>query len=314
MVAMSFDPIARQLAARQHALVAVHQLRDLGATESQVKWLRRSGGWEPVGRRALRLVGSPPTPGQGAMAAVFDASPAAILSHTSAAAWWGLPGFDLEPFHVTRARGITRRASPVTRIHEVVTLLPHHVKVFTGVPVSSPARVICEIAGMGLHPLKVARACDTAWAMALFNGATMHRTFHELAASGRNGIVMMREILADRPVDYMPPASGLERRFQAILADAGLKPMRRQVDVGGDDWVGRVDFLDADLPMLAEINSDRFHAALTDENADARRYAALDRAGFEVCVLWENVIWQDPRRVIADVRAARRRARTRRAT
>lgn len=302
---MSLDLVARQLSARQHALIAIVQLRDLGATDAEIRWLRHRDRWEALSRRVLRLAGSPATPAQRAMAAVLDASPGAMLSHSSAAAWWNIPGFDLEPLHVTRPRGMSRRASSLARVHEVVTILPHHVKVFEEVPVSAPARMICELAAMGIHPLRLARACDTAWSAPLFNGPTMHRVANELAASGRNGTTLVRDLLATRPVDYLPPASGLERRVIAILAAAGIPGMSRQVHAGGDEWVGRIDLRDREYLLLVEVNSERYHKALTDTAADEIRYARLDAAGWEVCVVWEQDAWYRPRKVVSDVRQAR---------
>src|SRR3546814_16333358 len=80
------------------------------------------------------------------------------------------------------------------------------------------------------------------------------------------GIRTMRQVLATRGLDYVPPASNLEARFEQILLQAGEAPMRRQVDIGdGDRWIGRVDFRDADLPLLVEIPSERFTAGLIDK-------------------------------------------------
>jgi very-short-patch-repair endonuclease len=246
------------------------------------------------------------------MAAVLDASPGARLAATGGLWLWGVPGFDLDPLIVSRPRGITRRTSPLARVQETVGYLPHHVRVFNGVPVSAPAVALFEACALGLHPLKMARACDNASSMGLFNGPTIHRTFLELAGSGRNGTAVMREILRKRPVDYIPPASNLERRFQEILTQAGLPEMRRQVNVGDEtNWIGRVDYVDPELPVIAEVNSDRFHKGLSNEADDAVRYAALGAAGFEVAVIWENEIWYDKRTVLRKVRIARRAALSR---
>ncbi|HEX2701508.1 MAG TPA: hypothetical protein VHM89_15010, partial [Acidimicrobiales bacterium] len=51
----------------------------------------------------------------------------------------------------------------------------------------------------------------------------------------------------DVEVSRQAPASGLEARFARLLAEAGGAPLEAQVDVGGHEWVGRVDFLDRSL-------------------------------------------------------------------
>jgi very-short-patch-repair endonuclease len=173
-----------------------------------------------------------------------------------------------------------------------------------GVPVASPALVVFQLAGQ-VQPLRVERACDNALAMGLVSGQTLHALLDELAEHGRNGITVMREILAERPHDYVPPASGLERRFARILEEAGEEPMRRQVDVGGEGWVGRVDFADPSLPLLVEINSERYHSALLDRLADQARYEALRAVGFTVLAFWDTEICHEPQRVVLEIRRAR---------
>jgi very-short-patch-repair endonuclease len=106
----------------------------------------------------------------------------------------------------------------------------------------------------------------------------------------------------------VPPASNLERRFAAIVAQAGLPEMRRQVDSGDDDrWVGRVDFRDAHLPLVVEVQSETFHSALTDKVHDEIRSSALRAAGFEVVEVTEEQVWHRPHEVVRAVRAARAR-------
>jgi very-short-patch-repair endonuclease len=173
-----------------------------------------------------------------------------------------------------------------------------------GVPIASPALVLFQLAGQ-VHPLRAERACDNAWAMGLVSGGGLHALLDELAEHGRNGISVMRAILSERPPHYQPPASGLERRFASILQEAGEEPMRRQVDVGGESWVGRVDFADSSLPLVVEINSERYHSSLTDQRADQARHEALHGAGFTVLWFWDTEIWHEPHRVVLEVRRAR---------
>jgi very-short-patch-repair endonuclease len=118
---------------------------------------------------------------------------------------------------------------------------------------------------------------------------------------------VLRDLLDERGDGYVPPASNLEARFASIVAEAGLPEMRRQVDSGGDRWVGRVDFRDARLPLVVEVQSEAFHTALTDRVADEARLAALRRAGFEVVEVTEAQVWHRPREVVHLEREARAR-------
>ena len=108
---------------------------------------------------------------------------------------------------------------------------------------------------------------------------------------------------------HRPNAINNEGRFAEVLERAGQTPMRRQVDSGGDRWVGRVDFRDEDLPLLVEVQSETYHLALTDARDDEVRLAALRGAGFEVVEVTDAQVWHRPDEVVDAVCEARRRLR-----
>ncbi len=125
----------------------------------------------------------------------------------------------------------------------------------------------------------------------------------ELFEHGRTGSALMRRLLADRDAGYIPAASGLEGRFLALLLAAGLELPERQVDLGGEGWVGRVDFYYRHLRLVIEIDSDIHHTSKLDRQSDARRDAALAAAGFTVLRIDEHEVWGRPQVAVAKVRA-----------
>lgn len=301
------------LAETQEGLVSRLDARCAGLSKDALKHILRTGDFERVGPRVLRRTGSPATTKQRLLLAVLDAGPGAFLSHGAAAAWWGLPGFDLRRLDVTRARGVTGTRPTFARLHEVVDLRSDHVTVLDGVPIVRPERCFIEICATA-RPGRAARMLDNAWARGLLSGPSARRVLDELAASGRDGIRLGRRLLKERPADYVPPATGLEARFDHILREAALPPMRRQVDLGGERWTGRVDFVGTDLPLVVECQSERYHASLSDRVADARRRAQLEADGFVVVEVWDVEVWHRPNEVIQRVLAARRSAVTPRST
>ena len=108
----------------------------------------------------------------------------------------------------------------------------------------------------------------------------------------------MRRLLADRAGAYVPPESNMEARFQVLARRAGVKTLVRQRDVSGDDWIGRVDFLDPEKRLVVEIDSDLHHTSLLDESADAQRDAALAEAGYTVVRIDEYDVWHRPQEVL----------------
>lgn len=295
----------------QHGLATTEQLAVIGFTREARNWLVESGRCERLSPRLLRLVGAPCTEAQRVLAAVLDAGPGSALSHTSALAWWKLPGFTLDELHVTHARdGVHRPRRLADFVHDKVLLPEHHVRVLEGVPVASPARALFDLAGMRrVRPERVTRAVDNAWSKRLVSGHTLHAMLRELGRRGRPGIAIMREILKTRGTDYVPPASGLEARVEQILDRYGQPALRRQVDSGDEDgWIGRVDFADAQSPFRLEVQSERFHSSLHDQEADRHRVDRLEKAGFVVATVTDIDVWQRPQRVADIVREGRRKA------
>jgi very-short-patch-repair endonuclease len=300
-------------AARQRGLVRRDDARRLGFTAKRQRgWIRR-GEWEAVGTRLLFRAGAPVDKGTPLMQAVLDAGTGGVVAEATGAAWWGLPGYDLLNPHINRPRCITGMAPSVAmRLHEVSDMSTNQVTVLDGIPVVRPERLAFELFATS-HPARAARAVETAWSKGLLSGASLRATFDELAERGRTGTVAMRQFLETHPEDWVPPASNLEARFMSIAAEARLGTWNRQVDVGATTWVGRVDFLHERLPVIVEVQSERYQTALLDAAADAVRKAALESAGFVVVEVWDTWVWHDKRRAIEAVRAALRLAGSRRA-
>ena len=314
------DTPLRALAAAQRGLVTLAQARALGFTPGQTHRLADGRRWCRATHRVLRLVGAPETTEQRALIAVLDAGLGGALDGASAAAWWGIPGNRMEPFEVTRLRDRSTTPSRGDQRREPTLLPQHHIVELDGIPTVVPARALFTIAGSKRGGAKLPwfvermeRMVDNAWSARLVSGATMQRMLREMAQRGRPGINVMRQVLATRGPDYVPPASNLEARTNKILTDAGLPAMRRQVNLGDSlEWIGRVDFVDEEEPLIVEVQSERFHSSLIDRQLDANRIKRLDEAGYEVVEVTDVEVWNLPRLVVEKVRAGRARAARRR--
>jgi very-short-patch-repair endonuclease len=303
------------LAARQHGVFAVEQAKGLGASRMMLRHRLAQHRLVLLTKHVLGIPGTPKTHLQQLMVAVLDAGPRAFLSADAAAATWKLSGFSLLHLRgrpdVTRPRGTLRRPSTIARIHEVLDLEPDHTTVLDGIPISTPTRAVFEIAA-SRFPQRAERALDSAWAKNLTSRRLLLRMLDDWADRGRAGTVLMRELLERRPKGYIPPASNLEARFATLAERFGIGPFRRQVDLGGEAWIGRVDFRHEHRPLVVEVLSHEHHAALVDEAADERRFTFLRDAGFTVESIWDHEIWGDYRPAMERIRRAeaalRRRA------
>ncbi len=263
----------------------------------------RSTDWEAVTPRVLRLVGSVATFEQRCMAATLDAGPRAAVSHHAAVRLWQLPGFVGDEIHTSRPRGGTRRPTDLSVLHEPRALPVSHLTARDAIPLTTAARTVFDLAG-AVHPGRLERALDNALARRLTTIAALERITADLAKHGRPGSTLMRTLLAERGAGYVAPDSGLEGRFLWLLRSNGLPEPERQVDVGGDRWVGRVDFAYRDRRLLIEIDSDIHHTTKLDREADCRRDTELTAAGFRVVRITDGQVWFRPREAVGAVRRA----------
>lgn len=298
-----FDDLAIQLAATRHGVTTRRELRAHGASREQLRLLWSSRQWEPASREVLVRRGSPDTTARRLCIAVLDVGPPSALGHLSGARWWGLAGCALWPLHVTTTIG-SRRALPAsTRLHRVRTLPAEWTTVLDGVPIARPELIALQLFAI-CREERAEVLVDRLWSMRLLSGPSVERFVDALGRRGRNGAAGLRRYLELRGPGYVPPDSGLEHRFARIMAEAGI-PMRRQVDVGDHRrWTGRVDSHHSTLPLVVEIQSERYHRALVDRERDRVRIAALRAAGFCVVEVTDVEVWTRPQDVVARVRAA----------
>lgn len=297
------DDWMRERAEAQHGLIGRDQLRAAGASRQAVANRLRSPDWEPLTERVLRLVGTPRSGEQRAMGAVLDAGGGALVSHRSGAGLWGLPGFDLRAVDVSRLRGGSSRATALATVHHPAVLPEHHRAHRHGIPVTSLARTVVDLAATE-HPARVELAAHAAVRLGV-TWATIGAVLDEVGGRGRPGTAAMRALLG-REAGTRPLGSGLEGRFLRRLRAAGLPEPRRQVDLGAGDWVGRVDFFYDDVGLVVEIDGGWHHEGALDVRRDKRRSAALAAAGFRVLPLAEDVVRRRPDEAVRLVAEARR--------
>lgn len=304
------DEQLSSLAEQQFGLVSATQLRQFGYPAAAFADRAAGTEWEALNDEVLRRRGAPAGRGQWALAAVLDAGSGSALSHSSAGSWWGVPGLLLRPLHVTRASRSRRRPGLVDELHTVRLLPTNYLTTLDGVPIVRPELLAMQLFAQFRYE-RAERHVDALWSMRLLSGRSLARLLIEQGARGRDGIGGVRRFLDERGEDYVPPASGLEGRAIKILDEVGI-PMRRQVDSGGDQWDGRVDLRHLVEPLIVEIQSERYHAALSSRRDDEARRQQLERDGFVVVQVWDDEVWHRPHGMIDRVRDGAWAARARR--
>ena len=168
---------------------------------------------------------------------MIDAGPGVVLSHESAARWWGLTGCALDPISVV-GMSSSRRRSALVDYHRVRRLPPTWMTELDGVPVARPELVALHLFAVCRYE-RAERLTEALWSRRLLSGRSLRRFIADMGRCGRNGSAGVRRYLESRPGDHVPAASGLESRTIQILDRAGIT-VRRQVDTGSDEaWTGQ---------------------------------------------------------------------------
>ena len=304
------DRILRNLSAMQHGLVTADQAHGLGLTPRDLAHRVHRGLLRWRTRRVLEVVGSAPTTLQARLLRVLDAGSSSALSHGAALEHWGTRGFSDEAIQIVRPRTHLDHKVAGAIVHEVRYLPWDEVRTLDAIRVVTPSLALLQLAGLrSVSDGRLGRAIDAAWADRLVTWSTLTAIDRRMSRQGRAGLRRFRELVEARGPSYIPPASNLEGRLAALLSKAGLPEMRRQVDCGSEaGWIGRVDFRADDVPLVVEVQSERFHRGLLPEHDDKRRIADLERAGFEVLEVVEEDLFRAPDSIVTAVIAARDRA------
>src|SRR5688572_28055774 len=127
-----------QLARRQHGLVTSAQAEAAGLGKGTHGRRVRTGRWVRVAPGVFALAGTSNTWRQRTMAAVLDAGPGAVASHTTAAALYDLSCCKFDGVEITVPRGRSHR-SRMALVHESQRLDRLDVATVDRIPVTRPA-------------------------------------------------------------------------------------------------------------------------------------------------------------------------------
>jgi very-short-patch-repair endonuclease len=277
-------------------VVAAWQLLRLGFTRRQIECRLASGRLHAI-HRGVYAVGHRVLDSRGVqMAAVLACGRSAVLSHRAAARLWAIRPDSRRAIDVT-VPGPGRRPRDRISVHAVRALDPRDRAVIEGIPVTTLARTLLDLAEV-VPEDHVARAIEEAARRRIFD----LRALEELLARspGRRGRRRLRGALEDHIIE---PAtrSELERRFFALCREAGLpRPMVNTLVEGYE-----VDFYWPDIRLVAELDSFESHGTRRAFERDRERDATLMLAGHRVVRITWRQVTRSPAKLVARLRALR---------
>ena len=266
--------VIRELAERQHGVVAHWQLVDAGVGLGVIQRRAEGGfliqifqGVYALGHRRLDRLGY-------WMAAVLASGPGAVLSHGSAMALWGMRGRRGSVEVLRRSGGVHLERKEI-RVHQTRTLPDHHVTFEQGIPVTTIERALLDMAGR-----LDAKQLERSLVAADRSGRVDWPELQRLVARGRGkkGIARLRRVAMNvdpRAVDVRSP---LEVDFLALCREAEISFPQVNVLVGPH----LVDFLWPAQRIVVETDSYAHHRDRPAFESDHERTVALTAAGYEV--------------------------------
>lgn len=275
----------------QEGLVTYAQLRALGLSEDAIFARLRVGRLHrrhhlvyTVGHRLLRPRGE-------WLAACWAAGEGAVLSHLSAAAFYGwiAPGTGRQ--HVTTARAVTSRAGVC--VHRASTIGERDVRRFGLLSVTRHARTVIDLAE--LLTFDELRAVVDRIPTRDLDVAEIHAALAR--APRKRGAANVRRLLGRFEAHTK---SEFERRYLRFCRRHGV-PLPSGVNVRVAGFV--VDCFYEEQRVVVELDGRAWHARRDQMATDRRRDRKLLRAGYaSVRLVWEDLEAEASRETRSDLR------------
>ena len=283
------------LAARQHRIVSLPQLKAFALTASAVRNRVAAGKLRRV-HHGVYAVGLAPLSIEAIyMAAVLACGAKAVLSHRSAAAHLGLRPCSRPRVDVT-ASGRTGRGRKGIDVHRAAGLEERDVTNVKGIPCTTVARTLLDLAE-AVDRTALERAVEQADKLGIFD---LTAVVDVTARAGkRNGAATLKAVLKTYTPEPAFIRSELERRFLALCRTAGLPRPRTNNVTGGEE----IDFTWPDRRLMVEADSHRHHGTRAAFERDRRRDQQLTAAGWRVVRFTWRQVDEEPKQVAATLRS-----------
>lgn len=284
--------VIRELAERQHGVVAWRQLIDLGLGRGQVEDRVQSGKLMPL-HRGVFAVGHRRIGIRGEwLAAVLACGSNAVLSYASAAQLWDIRG-SRGPIEVTRRSG--HRRPHGVRLHQTRSLPSSHVTVETGIPVTTPERTLLDLAAR-LDRRQLERALVAADRANCIRWPVLHQVIEE--GVGRKGRGTLRRLCVQVNPRAVDARSNPEIDFLALCREANLPEPEVNVFVMGK----LIDFFWPEERLVIEIDSYHYHGDRVAFERDHVSTVMLAAAGYKVLRATDRMLEENHRPFLGLVR------------
>ena len=291
------DIAIARAAAGSWGVLSLGELFACGLTPSGVKARARTGRLHRK-HRGVYAVGHPNLPLTGRfLAAVKACGPRAVSSHISAAVLWAMVTWDGRLPEVT-VIGPGSHVQQGIRVHRTVSFDDEDLAWHDGVPVTSPARTLVDLATV-LDHRRLRRAVRQAQSLRLVSAGELLDALER--AGRRSG---RRKLLRIVATSTAPTRSELEDVVLDLILAGGLQHPDVNVSLMLDGRRVIPDFRWSRERLVVEADGAAWHDNRIAREDDAERQALLEASGERVVrVTWQQAVGR-PAQTVARFRAA----------
>lgn len=288
------DLVIAWLAERQHEIVSRPQLLAAGVTDQMIRSRVARRTLTPLHRGVYKVGPGRPSRLGLFIAAVFAAGEGATLGYRSAGALCNLRPQNTGPVEIIVSRRGVKPQRGI-RIHTTRSLHPDDLTRRDGIPCTTPARTIVDLAAV-LPSHAMRRVLENAQIERIFDLTAITAALNR--APGRKGTGTLRTLLTDLAPEPPRTRSDFEAAFLTLIAQADLPSPTVNGYVNGYE----VDFHWPDAKLIVETDGRGTHGTEVAFERDRQRDLELKLADWDVIRITWRQLTREPHNVVALLR------------
>ncbi len=294
------DAAAAGIAARQRTLVTPSQLAACGLSEDAVRYRLKCGRLHVVFRGVYSMGCGVLPPLALELAALLAGGERTFISHRSAAFVWGMRKTAPAQVEVSVVRRCCGSRKGM-RVHRIKAADRGEVRRYEDLWVSSPARVVLEVAAVGSRD-ELVDVIDAGLALRRFTGRDLESLLGR--HRGRRGAARLAEVLGDETAVAIS-RSRAEKALLRLIRDARLPMPETNVPFGRFE----ADFLWRAERVIVELDTVTYHSGPGVFQRDREKDLVFRAAGFDVLrPTRRHVVFESARVLVLLAQALARRS------
>jgi hypothetical protein len=278
---IGIDAQVAEISCRQHSLITLAQLIELGGSRQLADRRVASGRWRRIHPGVYLILGHEFTWEARVLADVLAAGDGTLASHRCGATLW-----NVERFRPGRPElSVQRHRRPKrldARIHESTDLHLARPVLRRGIPTTGLVRTLLDTSAV-VTPEAIEHAIDDTLRTTSTEWPDLYDALVAHSRRGRNGCGFLRRVLDERFGDKVITDSWFEKLVRRLLLDEGLPVPESQWNVyDGPAFVGELDLAWPDHRVGAELQSKAHHLNATSFEKDPQKLNRIRLLGWSI--------------------------------